>query len=35
MVPPHVLSNLENDQAITDRLENVSILFADVVGFTN
>ena len=35
MMPPHVLENLQNDISDTDRLENITILFADIVGFTN
>lgn len=35
MMPPHVLEGLQNDRSETDRLENVTILFADIAGFTN
>mmetsp|Transcript_14802 Transcript_14802/g.2470 ORF Transcript_14802/g.2470 Transcript_14802/m.2470 type:complete len:98 (+) Transcript_14802:661-954(+) len=35
MMPKHVIKNLKMDIAPTDRLENVSILFADICGFTN
>lgn len=35
MMPPHVLDNLENDQVITDRLKGVTLIFADIVGFTD
>ena len=34
MMPPHVLDNLENDKAPTDRLQNVTLIYADIVGFT-
>lgn len=34
MMPPHVLDNLENDKAPTDRLKNVTLIYADIVGFT-
>lgn len=34
MMPPHVLENMKNDKAITDKLTDVTLLFADIVGFT-
>jgi magnesium-transporting ATPase (P-type)/class 3 adenylate cyclase len=34
MMPPHVYENLKNDQAITDRLTDVTLLYADICGFT-
>jgi len=35
MMPPHVLSNILDDRSITDRLTDVTLLYADIVGFTN
>ncbi|OMJ88945.1 hypothetical protein SteCoe_9054 [Stentor coeruleus] len=35
MMPPHVLDHLEKDQAFTDRLHAVTLIFADIVGFTD
>ena len=35
MMPRHVLEGLQNDISETDKLENITILFADIVGFTN
>ena len=35
LMPAHVLENLQNDVSETDRLKNMTILFADIVGFTN
>jgi phospholipid-transporting ATPase len=35
MMPPHVLKNLEKGKAFTDRLINVTMIFADIVGFTD
>lgn len=34
MMPPHVYENLKNDKAITDRLLDVTLLYADICGFT-
>lgn len=35
MIPPHVIENLEKDIAFTDVLQSVTLLFADIVGFTD
>jgi class 3 adenylate cyclase len=35
MMPPDVLENLENERVSTDRLHNVTLIFADIVGFTD
>ena len=35
MMPAHVLENLEKGKSVTDRLHNVTLIFADIVGFTN
>ena len=35
MVPKHVLKKLKEDGDTTDILPNVTVLFADIVGFTN
>jgi class 3 adenylate cyclase len=34
MMPPHVLENMKQDKAITDKLIDVTLLYADIVGFT-
>ncbi|CAG9318515.1 unnamed protein product [Blepharisma stoltei] len=34
MMPPHVLENMKQDKSITDKLQDVTLLFADIVGFT-
>lgn len=34
MMPAHVYENLKEDRAVTDRLPNVAMLFADICGFT-
>ena len=34
MMPPHVLENMKQDKAITDKLVGVTLLYADIVGFT-
>jgi magnesium-transporting ATPase (P-type)/class 3 adenylate cyclase len=34
MMPPHVLENMRQDRAITDKLSAVTLLYADIVGFT-
>ena len=33
-MPAHALQNLEDDKILTDRIKDVTILFADIVGFT-
>jgi class 3 adenylate cyclase len=35
MVPAHVLKRLKNDITTTDRYKDVTIIFADICGFTN
>jgi phospholipid-translocating ATPase len=35
MMPPHALSNLEEGKEVTDRLSKVTLLYADIVGFTS
>ena len=35
MMPPHVLDNLEHGKSITDKLMQVTLIFADIVGFTD
>lgn len=35
MVPAHVLKKLKNDITTTDRYKDVTIIFADICGFTN
>lgn len=35
MVPAHVLKKLKNDITTTDRYRDVTIIFADICGFTN
>lgn len=34
MMPPHVFQNLREEIAIADSFQNVTILYADIVGFT-
>ena len=34
MLPQHVLINLEEENSVTDRLSNVTLMYADIVGFT-
>jgi magnesium-transporting ATPase (P-type)/class 3 adenylate cyclase len=34
MVPPHVLKNLHEENMITDRFSDVTLMYADIVGFT-
>ncbi|OMJ96302.1 hypothetical protein SteCoe_30 [Stentor coeruleus] len=34
MMPPHVVQNLKEQSAITDKINQVTILYADIVGFT-
>ena len=34
MMPPHALANLEEGKQVMDRLNQVTIMFADIVGFT-
>jgi len=34
LMPPHVLKNMLEDKALTDKLNEVPLLFADIVGFT-
>ncbi|OMJ78300.1 hypothetical protein SteCoe_21934 [Stentor coeruleus] len=35
MMPAHVLDNLEKGRSVTDRLMQVTLIFADIVGFTD
>ena len=35
MMPPHVLENMKNNKAFTDKLYDVTLLYADIVGFTS
>ena len=35
MMPPHVLEKLERGKNVTDRLMQVTLIFADIVGFTD
>ncbi|OMJ73757.1 hypothetical protein SteCoe_27502 [Stentor coeruleus] len=35
MMPAHVLDNLERGRSVTDRLMQVTLIFADIVGFTD
>lgn len=35
MMPPHALESLKNNKPITDRLFGVTLLYADIVGFTS
>ena len=34
LVPQHVLQGIKNDQKVVDLLENVTLLYTDMVGFT-
>ena len=34
MMPPHVLANMKKGKSVTDRFTNVTLLYADIVGFT-
>jgi class 3 adenylate cyclase len=34
LVPFHVLSGIKNDQRVVDVLDNVTLLYTDMVGFT-
>ena len=34
LVPPPVLLGIKNDQKVVDELEDVTLLFTDMVGFT-
>jgi class 3 adenylate cyclase len=34
MMPPHVLKNLEEEVSTTDKLNQVTVMYADIVGFT-
>lgn len=34
LVPAHVLSGIKNDQRVVDQLDNVTLLYTDMVGFT-
>jgi phospholipid-translocating ATPase len=34
MMPPHVYENLRDDKSITDKLPDVTLIYADIVGFT-
>jgi class 3 adenylate cyclase len=34
LVPPSVLEGLKNDKNVVDELEDVTLLFSDIVGFT-
>ena len=34
LVPQHVLQGILNDQRVVDSLENVTLLYTDMVGFT-
>lgn len=34
LVPPPVLTGIKNDQKVVDELEDVTLLFTDMVGFT-
>ncbi|OMJ84449.1 hypothetical protein SteCoe_14400 [Stentor coeruleus] len=34
MMPPQALRNLQEDNVVTDRLSQVTIMYADIVGFT-
>mmetsp|Transcript_34670 Transcript_34670/g.6244 ORF Transcript_34670/g.6244 Transcript_34670/m.6244 type:complete len:97 (+) Transcript_34670:46-336(+) len=35
MIPPHVLQQISEDKSTTDTLVNVTLLYADIVGFTS
>ena len=34
MMPTHVLENMKRGKSVTDRFANVTLLYADIVGFT-
>ncbi|OMJ87976.1 hypothetical protein SteCoe_10216 [Stentor coeruleus] len=34
MMPPHVVQNLKEQSSITDKIPQVTVLYADIVGFT-
>ena len=34
LVPVHVLGGLKNDERIVEQVDNVTLLFTDMVGFT-
>ena len=34
LVPIHVLQGIKNDQKVVDSLDNVTLLYTDMVGFT-
>lgn len=34
LVPLHVLDGIKNDQKVVDSLDNVTLLYTDMVGFT-
>ena len=34
LVPLHVLAGIKNDQRVVDSLDNVTLLYTDMVGFT-
>ena len=34
LVPQHVLIGIKNDQKVVDQLDNVTLLYTDMVGFT-
>ena len=35
MVPAHALENMKQGKAITEKHHEVTLLFADIVGYTN
>ena len=35
LIPPHVLENLKDDVVVTDKLHSVTLIYADIVGFTD
>jgi class 3 adenylate cyclase len=35
MMPKHVYANIKAEKSVTDRLSDVTMLYADIVGFTN
>jgi phospholipid-translocating ATPase len=35
LMPPHVYQRLKADNQQTDKMKNVTVLYADIVGFTN
>lgn len=35
MMPKHVYDNIKEEKSVTDKLTNVTMLYADIVGFTN